>query len=117
VREHSSLNYQIPFAHLKSQLPEIADRIRFVIAIMQDEVSVKLGPWSGYHILAHHPKILVHNFAFFDTKYAKSITTMNGQAAMQSACPTCCTNTKEDLQSWTQVSFCLLFFGFHFYIM
>jgi hypothetical protein len=54
VREHSALNYQTPFAHLKSRLPEIDDRIRFVIPIMLDEVSVKLGPWSGYHVLAHH---------------------------------------------------------------
>ena len=54
VREHSALQYQTPFAYLKSQLPEIDDRIRFVIPIMLDEVSVKLGPWSGYHVLAQH---------------------------------------------------------------
>jgi len=55
VREHSALGYQTPFAYLKSQLPDIDDKIRFVIPIMLDEVSVKLGPWSGYHVLAHHP--------------------------------------------------------------
>jgi transposase len=54
VRQHSALNYQTPFAYLKSQLPEIDDRIRLVIPIMLDEVSVKLGPWSGYHVLAQH---------------------------------------------------------------
>jgi hypothetical protein len=41
VREHSALGYQTPFAHLKSQLPEIDDRIRFVIPIVLDEVSVR----------------------------------------------------------------------------
>ena len=54
VREHSAINDLTPFAYLKSQLPEIDDRIRFIIPIMLDDVSVKLGPWSGYHVLAHH---------------------------------------------------------------
>ncbi|RLC64457.1 MAG: hypothetical protein DRI01_03370, partial [Chloroflexi bacterium] len=34
--------------------PDIDDKIRFVIPIMLDKVSVKLGPWSGYNVLAHH---------------------------------------------------------------
>ena len=55
VREHPALQYQTPFAYLKSQLPEIDDRIRFVIPIMLDDVSISLGPWSGYHVLAQHP--------------------------------------------------------------
>ncbi len=54
VRTHSALNYQTPFAYLKSQLPDIDDKIRFVIPIMLDDVSVKLGPWSGYYLLAQH---------------------------------------------------------------
>ena len=54
MRGHSSLNYQTPFAYLKSQLPEIDDKIRFVIPIILDNVSVQLGPWSGYHVLAQH---------------------------------------------------------------
>ena len=54
VREHSALNYQTPFAYLKSQLAEIDDRIRLATPIMLDDVSVKLGPWSGYHVLAQH---------------------------------------------------------------
>ena len=54
LREHSAINYQTPFAHLKSQLPEIDDRIRFTIPIMLDKISVQLGPWSGYHVLAQH---------------------------------------------------------------
>jgi putative transposase len=55
ARGHSSLNYQTPFDHLKSQLPDIDDKIRFTIPIMLDDVSVRLGPWSGYHVLAQHP--------------------------------------------------------------
>jgi transposase len=54
TRGHSSLNYQTPFSYLKSQLPDIDDRIRFVIPIMLDKVSVQLGPWSGYNVLAQH---------------------------------------------------------------
>ena len=54
VREHSSLNYQTPFSFLRTQMPEINDRIRLVIPIMLDKVAVKLGPWSGYHVLAQH---------------------------------------------------------------
>lgn len=54
VRGHSSLSYQTPFAYLKSQLPDLDDKIRFVIPIMLDKVSVELGPWSGYHVLAQH---------------------------------------------------------------
>jgi hypothetical protein len=52
-----SLSYQTPFAYLKSQLPDLDDKIRFVIPIMLDKVSVELGPWSGYHVLAQHPNL------------------------------------------------------------
>ena len=54
VRGHSSLSYQTPFAYLKWQLPDLDDKIRFVIPIMLDKVSVELGTWSGYHVLAQH---------------------------------------------------------------
>jgi transposase len=54
VRGHSSLNYRTPFAYLKSQLPDIDDKIRFTIPFLLDNVSVRLGPWSGYHVLAQH---------------------------------------------------------------
>jgi hypothetical protein len=55
VREHSSLGYRTPYQHLKQQLPEIDDHIRFVIPILLDKVAVALGPWSGYNVLAQHP--------------------------------------------------------------
>jgi tetrahydromethanopterin S-methyltransferase subunit E len=35
-------------------MPDIDDKIRFVIPVMLDDVSVRLGPWSGYHVLAQH---------------------------------------------------------------
>ena len=54
LREHSSLNYQTPFSYLKTQLPDIDDKMRFVIPVMLDKVSVELGPWSGYHVLAQN---------------------------------------------------------------
>ena len=44
VREHSSPNYQVPLSFLKSQLPNIDDKIKFVIPIMLNKVSVQLGP-------------------------------------------------------------------------
>ena len=63
VREHSSLDYQAPFSYLKSQLPDIDDKIRFVIPIMLDKVSVQLGPWSGYNVLAQHLLISLHAYS------------------------------------------------------
>ena len=60
LREHSSLNYQTPFSYLKTQLPDIDDKMRFVIPIMLDKVSVELGPWSGYHVLAQHRVLADH---------------------------------------------------------
>ena len=54
LREHSSLNDQTPFQYLKQQLPLIDDNIRFVLPIMLDKVSVQLGDWSGYNVLAQN---------------------------------------------------------------
>ena len=54
VREHSSLNYQTPYQHLKKHLPGVDSNIRFVIPIMLDKVSVEIGSWSGYNVLAQH---------------------------------------------------------------
>jgi len=55
VREHSSLGNQTPYQYLKMQVPEIDDKIRYAPPFILDDVSVKLGPWSGYHVLAQHP--------------------------------------------------------------
>jgi len=54
VREHSSLGYTTPFEHLKRQMPQIDDGIRFVIPILLDKVSTDIGPWGGYHVLAQY---------------------------------------------------------------
>jgi len=54
VREHSSLGYKTPYQHLREQVPGIDEDIRFTIPIMLDEASVKLGPWSGYYVLAQN---------------------------------------------------------------
>ncbi len=53
--EHSSLNYKTPYQHLKKQLPEVDSNIRFVIPIMLGGVSVEIGSWSGYNVLAQYP--------------------------------------------------------------
>jgi len=55
LRRHSSLGYQTPFARLKQQLPNIDDRIKYVLPIMFDKVAVDLGPWSRYNVLAQNP--------------------------------------------------------------
>ncbi|MDH7563220.1 MAG: hypothetical protein QHH21_07670 [Caldisericota bacterium] len=54
LREHSSLNFQTLFSYLNAQLPEVKDGIRYAIPIILDTVVVKLGPWSGYNVLAQH---------------------------------------------------------------
>jgi len=54
LREHSSLNNQTPYQHLKMRMPEIDDNIRYVPPIILDDISVKLGPWGGYNVLAQH---------------------------------------------------------------
>jgi len=64
LREHSSLDFKTPFFHLKAQLPDIDDKIRFVIPIILDKVSVELGPWSGYHVLAQHLFMVFKNIPF-----------------------------------------------------
>ena len=38
MREHSSLNYQTPYQHLKKYLPEVDRNIRFVIPIMLNKM-------------------------------------------------------------------------------
>jgi transposase len=58
LREHSSLDYSTPFAYLKQQLPHIDDHIRCFQPFMLDDVSVKLGQWSGYNLLTQHLFVL-----------------------------------------------------------
>ena len=74
VREHSSLDYQTPFQVLKQQLPDLDDSIRFIIPVMLDKASVKIGPWSGYNLLAQYPfEPTTFNLGdcFWDLKYER----------------------------------------------
>ena len=57
VRKHSGIGRLTPFQHLSSQMPDIDDRIKVVPPLFLDNISVDLGPWSGYHLLAQHPTI------------------------------------------------------------
>ncbi|HZT07547.1 MAG TPA: hypothetical protein VFC51_10995, partial [Chloroflexota bacterium] len=52
--------YRTPYAALKAELPNIDEAIRFPIPFLLDDVSVRLGPWSGYHLLAHHLTLIRH---------------------------------------------------------
>ena len=52
VRRHSSINKQTPASYLLKQKPYLNDKIRLVRPIMLDSAAVKLGPWSGYNVLA-----------------------------------------------------------------
>ena len=59
VRKHSSLQGRTPFQTVREQCKNIDDRMRIVPPIILDRVSVDLGPWSGYHVLAQYPIALV----------------------------------------------------------
>lgn len=54
VRKHSGINRETPFQRLSSQIPDIDGRIRIVPPLFLDNISVDLGPWSGYHLLAQN---------------------------------------------------------------
>ena len=64
VRKHSGIGRITPFQHLSSQLPTIDDRIRVVPPLFLDNISVDLGPWSGYHLLAQNHLSLLNNNLF-----------------------------------------------------
>lgn len=54
VRKHSSLNRKSPYQHLMEHAPSLDAKIKFLPPLFLDKVSISLGPWSGYHVLAHH---------------------------------------------------------------
>ena len=54
LREHSSLSFQTPFDFLIQQQPDIDPKIRYFQPFLLDNVSVIIGPWSGYNVLAQH---------------------------------------------------------------
>lgn len=55
VRKHSSLEGKTPWQKVKEHLTNIDVRMKLVPPIILDHVSVELGPWSGYHLLAQYP--------------------------------------------------------------
>jgi hypothetical protein len=55
VREHSALDYRTPYEVLQGQLPGVEEGIRCPPPFLLDDVAVKLGPWSGYNVLAQYP--------------------------------------------------------------
>jgi len=57
VRKHSGINRETPVTRLFAQEPYLDARIKFVPPLILDNISVNLGNWSGYHVLAQH---LVH---------------------------------------------------------
>ena len=52
VREHSALRYRTPFQALKAALPQLDDDMRCPPPFLLDNVAVRIGPWSGYNLLA-----------------------------------------------------------------
>jgi len=54
VRKHSSLGRIPPFSYLQKTTTNIDDTIKYVPPIFLDKLSVDLGPWSGYHVLAQY---------------------------------------------------------------
>jgi len=58
LRKHSSLGKKTPWQHLKEQVPHLDDNIRLARPFILDRAAVKLGPWSGYNVLAQHHNLL-----------------------------------------------------------
>lgn len=56
VRKHSGIDRETPVQRLFKQDPHLDARIKFVPPLILDNISVDLGDWSGYHLLAHHRK-------------------------------------------------------------
>jgi hypothetical protein len=65
VREHSSLNYQTPFQILRQRLAHIDENIRYTIPVLLDDAAVKIGPWSGYNVLAQHLIMIGKKIEYF----------------------------------------------------
>ena len=78
-REHSSLDDQTPFAYLRHQLPQLDVSLRFVQPLILDDVSVALGPWSGYNVLAQH-QLRIHGPCPY-TAHLTTVTDRPGHSA------------------------------------
>jgi transposase len=56
VRKHSGINRETPVQRLSKQEPDLDAKIKFVPPLILDNISVDLGNWSGYHLLAQNLK-------------------------------------------------------------
>ena len=73
VRKHSSLGRIPPYDYLKKTTTvTLDDTIKYVPPIFLDEVSAKLGTWSGYHVLAQYLFLPCHASA---DRYCKASAT------------------------------------------
>jgi transposase len=54
VRKHSGINRDTPVQRLLNLEPHLDARIKYVPPLILDNLSVSLGNWSGYHLLAYH---------------------------------------------------------------
>ena len=54
VRKHSVIDRETPVQRLFKQEPHLDAKIKFVPPLILDNISIDLGEWSGYHLLAHH---------------------------------------------------------------
>jgi transposase-like protein len=54
VRKHSGIDRETPWQRLMKQEPQLDAKMKFVPPLILDNISVDLGDWSGYHVLARH---------------------------------------------------------------
>jgi len=54
VRKHSSLNHTTPYQRLTIDHPTLDATIRYIPPLLLDKLTVNLGTWSGYHVLAQY---------------------------------------------------------------
>jgi putative transposase len=68
VRKHSGINRETPWQRLNKQDPNLDARMKYVPPLILDNISVNLGDWSGYHVLAQNhcsPTHTNHLIIFF----------------------------------------------------
>jgi len=54
ARKHSGIDRETPYQRLIKQEPNLDARIKYVPPLILDNISVDLGDWSGYHLLAQN---------------------------------------------------------------
>lgn len=64
VRKHSSLGRKTPWQKLQEDLPHVDAKMKLVPPLLLDSLAVKLGSWSGYHVLAQHRVVFIDSITF-----------------------------------------------------